>query len=165
MSITATEMTFEQMVENFGYRVDSLLDGTRHYITKDERERAVVGPVRHKKTWRNKRNSKVAQTFERIATTDELSEQLAQASKMQELTFLKGLETIRLSEAFKGSGKPAKKEGVGRVRSAWNWAVERFWDEEYHKRCQQVLLTVMLTAFTAGSLVIIGKAVVWAVMN
>lgn len=168
MTLATTEVhefTFADLADSFGYRVVPLTSkrgSALHYVTRDEKDRTVIGPVRHK---RRKTAAKKAVRYERFASNEELTQHLRATQDNQERALLKGMQTTNLSEMMKKMVQADKPKATGFMAKARNWVSEHFWDETFHKRCQQLLLTVLLAVLVTGCTIIIGKAVVWTLVH
>lgn len=139
MSYTVSTLSFEDMVAEFGVRKDTV-GGRVHYITKDEKERAVVGPIHHRRT------RATIKALEQVQTPDDLLKLID-----KETAAIADAPTITL---------PTRK--VSRMKRLMNWTTEHFWDSEYHKRVRQVIINSLLAGATVGTLALMAELIVMA---
>lgn len=157
-----------ELIGRFGYRLDTLR-GRRHYVTRNERNRAVVGPVRHRGLglW-----ARVVRMFTRKAkpapeptmgdVAAHVADQMAGVAQA-----LKDMPTMKLFTFGPPSPTPPQKprrktarEFLATVR--W-WFTDRWYNEDWHAGAQRTAKTLVYWAFLVFSVVVFVKGAAWVV--
>lgn len=130
-------------LERGGYNEETI-NGRRHYVGRDDKMRAVIGPVRHRVggMFRKKRGPVPPESAETV--------RMPFASL--------AADTQKLFAGFPAPPPPPPSR-----RRFRDWVTEKFYDDEWHKGIRNTAFDVLMWSFTAASVVMMAKATVWVV--
>lgn len=164
--LTVPEHPAAELAERHGYYEDTV-NGRRVYVTKNDRDRAVIGPKRHRargllafgRKRRKPQEKETPGSLERTITPGEaLAHGLAQAAESLRTV---EIPTIRFEVPSLTPPPPQEKRSMFRRIS--NWCSERFYDDVWHDSAQRTAKTVLYWGFTASAFVVFVKGLVWVV--
>lgn len=153
-----------------GWREDRV-GGRRHYVGRDERNRAVVGPVRHGKGLLNVFRKRKAKPFVEPPATERALKviidhravmEAARKAQQHDQQMQEGTRTVDFSK-LTGTVTPPPpappQDGV--VRRITKWCKEKFYDHEWQKAMQNTAGNVLLWSFTAFAVLTFAKGAWW----
>jgi hypothetical protein len=158
--LTVPEHPAAELGERYGYYEDTV-NGRRHYVTKDDKDRAVVGPVRHRARGllglgrKRRKPQEQPERLERIITTEDITEHMELVAA--ELgNVMADMPTIRFNVPTPPAPPQAKPGLLTRLRA-------KFYDHDWHVGARDTAATVLMFSFTAASIIVAAKAVYWVV--
>lgn len=155
MQGSVSKMTVAEMMIEHGYKKVKLADGKKYYITRDEKERSVVGPEvgQRRKRWQLWRKKNTAQPEavqgSRIVTQEDVK-----------VTF-GGIQVPVIRFELPPLTTPAPAPQVGLGLRMWWWWLERFYNDEWHRSVRNTMFDFLLGGVALVAFVALAKALVW----
>lgn len=161
--LTVPEHPAAELGRQYGYYEDTV-NGRRHYVTKDDRDRAVVGPKRHraKGLLGLGRKRRAPEPAEATVTMAEYGTQVHAYMEMalaEAGVVLQDVPTI----SFEVPTPSAPQKRPSMVRRLRNAVSKKFWDTGWHEAMQNTAKTTLYWGFVAASFIVFAKGILWVV--
>lgn len=154
----------ETLASKYGYREDTV-NGKRHYVTHDDKDRAVVGPARHRAkggilSWGSKssqpgRRRMTDPGLERVVTAAD-NEAYRTLNQMASVT--QSATNIRVPVA-----RPTPPSPQGWRRRFSNWVEAVAYDKELHRAVRRMAVTFTFWVAALGVAAMVIKGASWVV--
>jgi hypothetical protein len=163
-ALAARHPMFATLALRNGVRVDLVADRHR-YITNEE-NRAVIGPVRHRRTWGWKRRGQKAATGqlaapqERLMTSADMDTDIVKAVA----SIADGFARVQLGDQLRMVMPPQPsppQDTRGRWRKMADWWLDRFYNEEWHRGMRNCAIDLVMWGFAVAAVVTFGKGLLW----